>query len=100
MAVAKIDEIFRHLDIFYYSHDVYPFALLFTTGSKENNVNMRARAVRLGYSLNEKNLTHISPSGSPVTKEEYLKEIGKEKPETEQDIFKFLKLDYIEPHLR
>ena len=100
MAVAKIDEIFRHLDIFYYSSDVYPFALLFTTGSKENNVNMRAHALRLGYSLNERNLTHNSPSGSPVTKEEYLKEIGKEKPETEQDIFNFLKYPFILPEMR
>ena len=73
---------------------------MFTTGSKENNVNMRAHALRLGYSLNERNLTHNSPSGSPVTKEEYLKEIGKEKPETEQDIFNFLKYPFILPEMR
>ena len=97
MAVATIDEIYRHLDIFYYTSDVYPFALLFTTGSKELNTNMRAHALRLGYSLNERNLTHNSPSGNPVTEQEYLTVIEKEKPETEEDIFDFLKMKYLPP---
>lgn len=97
MAVATIDEIYRHLDIFYYTSDVYPFALLFTTGSKELNTNMRAHALRLGYSLNERNLTHNSPSGTLVTEQEYLAVIEKEKPETEEDIFDFLKMKYLPP---
>ena len=46
MVVAKIDEFYRHLDIFYYTADVYPFALLFTTGSKEFNINMRFHAIK------------------------------------------------------
>jgi DNA ligase 1 len=100
MAVATIDEIYRHLDIFYYTADVYPFALLFTTGSKEHNVKMRSQALKLGYSLNERNLTYERPSGNPVTKEEYMSVIGKEKPETEEDIFKFLKMKYIPPEKR
>ena len=41
MAVAKILDTFRHIDIFYYSLEVFPFALLFTTGSKEFNLKMR-----------------------------------------------------------
>tara|TARA_B100000035_G_scaffold315470_1_gene336659 strand:- start:5309 stop:7516 length:2208 start_codon:yes stop_codon:yes gene_type:complete len=97
MAVAAIDEIYRHLDIFYYPADVYPFALLFTTGSKEFNVNMRNHALKLKYSLNERNLTHISPSGKLVSKQEYMIKIGKESPETEQDIFKFLDYKFIDP---
>ncbi len=97
MAVASIDEIYRHLDIFYYTSDVYPFALLFTTGSKEFNVNMRNRAIDLGYSLNERNLTHGSTTGRPVTKEEYKSVIGKETPEDESDIFSFLKMKYLAP---
>lgn len=97
MAVAKIDENYRHLDIFYYTSDVYPFAILFTTGSKEFNVNMRNHAIKKGYSLNERNLTHNSPSGKPVTKEEYLTIIEKEIPETEEDIFNFLDYKYIAP---
>ena len=97
MAVAKINGTFRHLDIFYYPADVYPFALLFTTGSKELNTTMRGHALKLGYSLNERNLTHKSPSGPQVTEEEYLSKIKKIKPETEEDIFKFLGMKYLEP---
>ena len=100
MAIASIDEIYRHLDIFYYTSDVYPFALLFTTGSKELNTTMRAHALKNGYSLNERNLTHGSPSGSLVTEQEYLDVIGKKKPETEKDIFDFLNYDYVPPDKR
>ena len=100
MAVATIDEIYRHLDIFYYTMDVYPFALLFTTGSKELNTNMRTHALKLGYSLNERNLTHNSPSGPAVTKQEYTAVIGKGNPETEKDIFDFLKMKYLAPRDR
>ena len=100
MAVAKIDENYRHLDIFYYTSDVYPFAILFTTGSKEFNVNMRNHAIKKGYSLNEKNLTHGSPSGRPVSKEEYISKISKEIPETEEDIFNFLDYKFVSPEKR
>lgn len=97
MAVATIDEIYRHLDIFYYTADVYPFALLFTTGSKEFNINMRNHALRLGYSLNERNLTKGSTTGRLVSKDEYMLKIGKDSPETENDIFKFLDYKFIDP---
>ena len=100
MAVASIDEIFRHLDIFYYPSNVYPFALLFTTGSKEFNVKMRSHALKNGYSLNERNLTHVSPSGNPVTESEYLTKIKKRYPETEEDIFTFLEYPYVLPEQR
>jgi len=100
MAVASIDEIYRHLDIFYYTMDVYPFAILFTTGSKELNTSMRAHALKQGYSLNERNLSHNSPSGNPVTEDEYINKIGKERPKTEKDIFDFLNYDFIEPRNR
>tara|TARA_B100000212_G_scaffold338460_2_gene315045 strand:- start:29266 stop:31473 length:2208 start_codon:yes stop_codon:yes gene_type:complete len=97
MAVSSIDEIYRHLDIFYYTLDVYPFALLFTTGSKDFNTTMRSHALKMGYSLNERNLTHGSPGGSPVTDQEYLAVIEKQRPETEKDIFNFLKFKYLSP---
>lgn len=100
MAIGKIDEHYRHIDIFYYTKEVYPFALLFTTGSKEHNVNMRAHALKRGYSLSERNLTHGTASGRPVSKEEYLEKIQKEYPETEEDIFKFLDYKYVLPKNR
>ena len=98
MAVGKIEDNFRHIDIFYYSCENFPFALLFTTGSKEFNVNMRSHANKLGFSLNEKNLTKLD--NIPVTPEEYKLKIGKNYPETEEDIFKFLDYKYIPPELR
>ena len=98
MAIAKILDTFRHVDIFYFSSDVFPFALLFTTGSKEFNLKMRSHALKRGFSLNERNLT--KKNGSPVSEEEYLAKINKRLPDTEEDIFKFLDYKYIEPKYR
>jgi hypothetical protein len=50
--------------------------------------------------LNEQNLTHKSPTGRKVSKEEYLEIVNKESPETEQDIFDFLGYNYISPEMR
>ena len=100
MAVASIDEYYRHLDIFYHPKETFPFAILFTTGSKEFNVRMRKFALEKGYSLNEKNLTHKSPTGRKVTDSEYMTVIEKEFPETERDIFDFLGYNYISPEMR
>ena len=95
MGLGKIDEYFRHVDIFYYSKKEYPFALLFSTGSGEFNVEMRADAIKKGYSLSEKMLMYRN--GKSVTSEEYMSNIGKEYPLTEKDIFDFLGLKYLEP---
>lgn len=100
MAVASIDEYYRHLDIFYHPRETFPFAILFTTGSKEFNVKMRKFALDKRYSLNEQNLTKISPTGPKVTQTEYLTIIEKEFPETERDIFDFLGYPYISPEMR
>jgi DNA ligase-1 len=98
MAVAKILDTFRHVDIFYFSSDVFPFALLFTTGSKEFNLKMRSHALKLGFSLNERNLT--KKSGGLVSEDEYTAKINKKAPESEEDIFNFLDYKYIEPRYR
>lgn len=100
MAVASIDEYYRHLDIFYHPKETFPFAILFTTGSKEFNVKMRKFALEKGYSLNEQNLTKKSPTGPKVTENDYLNIIKKEFPETEEDIFDFLGYKYIPPEMR
>ena len=100
MAVGKIDKYYRHIDIFYYTKEVYPFALLFTTGSKEFNTNMRSHALKKGFSLSERNLTHGTPTGRPVSKDEYNDKIQKDFPETEEDIFKFLDYKYVLPKNR
>lgn len=62
----------------------YPFALQYFTGSKEHNVEMRRRAKKKGWSLNEYSM------GASVDGE--IKE--------EADIYRALGLRYIEPELR
>ena len=99
MAIAKILDTFRHVDIFYYSSEVFPFALIFTTGSKEFNIKIRAHALKKGFSLNERNLTKIKDK-SLVTEEEYLEKIQKRFPQSEEDVFNFLDYKYILPKFR
>uniref|UniRef100_A0A6C0CUW5 DNA-directed DNA polymerase n=1 Tax=viral metagenome TaxID=1070528 RepID=A0A6C0CUW5_9ZZZZ len=77
----------RRLDILFCPASEYAFALLYFTGSKEFNVKMRERAKQLGYRLNEKGLMDENS--------EKIKNLKSEK-----DIFKFLKINYVEPDQR
>jgi DNA polymerase (family X) len=76
--------------------DQYAFALNYFTGSKEHNIALRARALKLkSLSLNEYGF-------SPVTeKEKSAKELGSSiKCKTEEDLYEALKLHYVPPELR
>jgi len=79
----------RRVDIMVTTEKEYPFAILYFTGSADFNPKMRQKALDMGYSLNEYSLTDIK------TKLDMDKEFLEEK-----DIFDFLKMDYVEPHLR
>jgi DNA polymerase (family 10) len=74
----------------------YAFALNYFTGSKEHNIALRARALKLkNLSLNEYG---FSPAGE---KERSAKELGSSiKCKTEEDLYKALGLDYVEPEMR
>jgi len=93
MGMAKLPSpsregtISRRLDILFCPASEYAFALLYFTGSKDFNVKMRERAKQLGYRLNEKGLTDENS--------EKVKNLKSEK-----DIFKFLKIKYVEPDQR
>jgi len=78
------------------SDDQFPFALNYFTGSKEHNIVMRARALRLkNLSLNEYG---FSPASE---KEKSAKELGSSiKCKDETDIYRALDLEYIPPELR
>jgi DNA polymerase (family 10) len=65
----------------------YGAALLYFTGSKEHNVTLRGRALKMGYTLNEYALTTLKGE-KPVASA------------TEEEIYSKLKLDYIPPELR
>jgi len=68
----------------------FPFALQYFTGSKEHNVAIRARARKLGYSLNEYALTPIDGADAAP---------APEIPD-EDSLYRCLGLDPIPPALR
>jgi DNA polymerase beta len=87
MGFAKYkDNPFRRIDIRYVAHDVFPSALLYFTGSAELNLKMRKIAKSMKLKLSEYGLT---------------KEDGtKLKIQSEYDVFKILKIEYLAPRLR
>jgi DNA polymerase/3'-5' exonuclease PolX len=77
------------VDIFITTPDNYYAMLLYTTGSKQNNIRMRAKARSLGYVLNQNGI--------------FDKDTGKriDKPtDNEKKLFSILELNYIEPEKR
>ena len=92
LVIAKLsaEKKARRVDFMYTSPEEFPFAILYFTGSKAFNTVMRGHALKQGMSLNEHGL--------------YKKQQGKEKEDkvvhtfsTEQDVFRYLKLQYKEP---
>lgn len=70
--------------------------LMYFTGSKEHNVRMRERAIRMGFTLNEYGLfVADDEEGSPQSRG--VKPVA---AKTEEQIFKKLDLPYIPPELR
>lgn len=82
---------FMRIDIRLISKESYPYALLYFTGSKKTNTIMRNQAIKLGFKLNEYSLIKINNSNDSDSNI-YLN--------SEEDIFKFLELDYIKPENR
>jgi DNA polymerase (family X) len=65
----------------------YGAALIYFTGSKEHNVSLRGRAIKMGYTLNEYALAT-------------LKNERRVAGSTEEEVYAKLKLDFIPPELR
>ena len=82
----------RRIDFLYTAPEEYSFAILYFTGSKTFNTIMRARALELGYSMNEHGLTHMK-NKKKTTKLEMIFP-------NEQSIFQFLGMKYVEPEER
>jgi DNA polymerase/3'-5' exonuclease PolX len=80
---------FRRIDLLYASKTEYPFALLYFTGNVDFNVTMRSYCLNKGYSLSEHGI-----------KEEETGKMIETGAHTEEDIFEFLKLNYVEPQNR
>lgn len=83
------DSIPRRIDIIYCPPEEYPFAILYFTGSGPFNVKMREYASKKGFRLNEKGLIDLKT-------EKNVKHTFK----TEEDIFKYLGLTYVQPNER
>jgi DNA polymerase (family X) len=66
----------------------YGAALIYFTGSKEHNVSLRGRAIKMGYTLNEYALATT------------LKDERRVAGATEEEVYAKLKLDFIPPELR
>ena len=73
------------------SNSEWPFALMYFTGSKEHNVELRSRALKQNLTLNEYHLQSVedAPDGDPPAD---LRE--------EADVYAELGLQFIEPSLR
>ncbi len=65
----------------------YGAALIYFTGSKEHNVSLRGRAIKMGYTLNEYAVAT-------------LKEERRAAGASEEEVYAKLKLDFIPPELR
>ncbi len=79
----------RRLDLLMIPKSEYACAILYFTGSKEFNVAFRSYALDKGYTLNEHRLQATKEGVAAVPPFT-----------TEQDIFAFLGLQYIEPTMR
>ncbi len=75
----------------------YPFALNYFTGSKEHNIEMRNRALKRGWTLNE---YRLAPLPAEPKKGKPLKPGKIPRIHDESDLYRALALDFIPPELR
>ena len=96
LVIAKIpsSNSVRRVDFLYTSHEEFPFAVLYFTGSKIFNTVMRHQAQSMGLTMNEHGLYTIQEDG---------KKKGKKVDfqfHNEKDIFDYLNMEYKKPDER
>ena len=79
------------------SAEEYPFALNYFTGNKEHNIEMRNRALKRGWTLNEYRLAPV-PIAKGAPKKKSIIKIPRVRDEAE--LYRALDLDFIPPELR
>lgn len=101
MGISKLSEphYHRHIDIIDTDIDEYPFAQLYFTGSGGFNSGMRAIALKKGFSINEYCISDKNTK-EPVSIDQIMAKLNKPMFENEKDIFKFIDMKYVEPHMR
>lgn len=88
----------RRIDIRFIPLECYGAALLYFTGSGEFNKNMRTFALKNGYTINEYGIYKLKETVEDGKKKK-VKGL-KIKANTEEDIFKILDMEYVEPEER
>jgi DNA polymerase (family 10) len=68
----------------------FPYALVYFTGSKEHNIQLRSRALKMGWTLNEYQLSPHGEKGTPVPEDVH----------EERDVHRVLGLDFMAPEIR
>jgi DNA polymerase/3'-5' exonuclease PolX len=86
MGIFKWNKFIGRIDIRFIPYESYYYALLYFTGSKDFNTNMRLIAISRELKLNEYGL--------------YDKHNKSYKVESEKEIFDILDMEYIQPYLR
>jgi DNA polymerase (family 10) len=79
------------------SPEEYPFALVYFTGNKEHNIELRTRALERGWTLNEYRLAPL-PVDPKAKKKRPVKKIPMVRDEA--DLYRAVDLDFIAPELR
>jgi len=80
----------RRVDFLYTSKEEYPFSILYFTGSKIFNTVMRNQALAMGLTMNEHGLYKME---NKIKQKEKIQHHFS----SEQDIFKYLNMEYREP---
>jgi DNA polymerase lambda len=104
LGICKIDGTktkSRRIDLLLTLRNEYIYSILYFTGSASFNVKMRAKALELGYTMNEYGLKPVETDLYLNTKDKKIKK-EEEIPImcSEKDVFDFLKMEYLEPENR
>jgi len=91
MGMCRYGNTVRRIDIRFIPIEHLPSALLYFTGSGEFNKRMRKEALKCGYTINEYGIYKLDTEGNKGD----LVHVS-----CEEDIFKVIGMDYLEPHLR
>lgn len=91
-ASAKVGLEGLQVDVRALPRESFGAALQYFSGSKEHNIALRNRAIRMGYSLNEYGLFRLGPDGKATDE--------RVAGATEEEIYQTLGLDWIPPELR
>jgi DNA polymerase beta len=91
MGFGKYKKYNRRIDIRLVPTKSIGSAMLYFTGSGEFNKSMRTYALKKGYTINEYGIYKLKADGTKGVRI---------KTESEDDIFKVIKLDYVEPEDR